>query len=134
MKICERCRADEARCFPANVSLCYGCASALHVFDADHGMVGQAQEAGFFDDVPGPYSIGKKLGQDAKSSGAGETIQKTASAAGEIAKTVKVVAIIGAVGAAAWVGYALYKARKEAVGLQQGAQHAILAHPQLLGL
>ena len=143
MKICERCRADEARCWPSGVGLCYGCASALHVFDAEHGFVGQegsdVQEAGFFCDVPGPVMFGKKAAEAIKGSEAGQTvakapgaIEKTATAAGEIAKTVKVVAVIVGVAGVAWVGYALYKARKEAMGLQQNAQQTLFAHPELL--
>lgn len=138
MTFCERCRSDEARCCPAGVNLCYGCASDLRVFDAvhdgglPHTSVGQAQEAGFFCDVPGPYSLGRKLGSEAKGSDGGGTLAKTADAAGEIAKTVKVVAVIVAVGGAAWVGYALWKASREAKALQGEAKTAILAHPELL--
>lgn len=134
MMICERCRADEARCCPSGVNLCYGCASELRVFDAEHqvGQADQVEQASFLCDVPGPYSLGKKLGGETKSEGGESTLAKTATAAGEIAKTVKVVAVIVAVGGVAWVGYALWKASREAKALQTEAKTALLAHPELL--
>jgi hypothetical protein len=128
MNLCERCRSDEARCYPAGVHLCYGCASDLHVFDADHGLVGQEGSVeGGADSVQSHLNARGTSPQDA-----GRAIEKTADAAGQIAKTVKVCAVIVGVAGVAWVGYALYKARQEAVGLQHGAQQAFLAHPELL--
>lgn len=133
MKICERCRSDEARCWPSDVGLCYACASELHVFRGDTPqppIVGQEGTVeGSAEGLSGHGNARSSTIQDA-----GRAIEKTATAAGEIAKTVKVCAVIVGVAGVAWMGYALYKARKEALGLQHGAQQAILAHPQLLGL
>jgi len=107
---CHRCWSEPTYAVRNGVCLCRGCAEELlGPMQGSEAQVGQAEEAGFFC-----------------------AIENTAGAAGEIAKTVKVVAVIGAVGVAAWVGYALWKASREAAALQHGAQQAFLAHPELL--
>jgi hypothetical protein len=117
-----------------DVDFCAGCAYEMGV---GVGFVGQDVQEGTIQG--GAEGLGARTnargisGQDVAQN-AGKAIEKTADAAGQIAKTVKVVAIIGAVGAAAWVGYALWKARQQAVGIQAGAQQAIFAHPELLRL
>lgn len=127
MRICDRCRSEEAVRVACDVALCPQCAMDVNVGQGFVGQEGTIEGAG-----EGIGGHGNARGPAAPD--AGKAIEKTATAAGEIARTVKVVAIVGAVGAAAWIGYALWRARQQAVGLQAGAQHAILAHPELLRL
>lgn len=127
MNICDRCRSEEAVRSSCDVDLCAGCAQEMGVGVGYVGQEGSVE--GGAQTLGGHTSARSTTTQDA-----GKAIEKTADAAGEIAKTVKVVAVIVGVAGVAWVGYALWKARQQAVGLQAGAQHAILAHPELLRL
>ncbi len=128
---CHRCRSEPTYAVRGGVCLCRGCAiELLGPMVGEEIAVGQEGIAeGAAEGPQGHTSARSTTAQDA-----GKAIEKTANAAGEIAKTVKVVAVIVGVAGVAWVGYALWKASREATALQGEAKHAFLAHPELLRL
>lgn len=84
---------------------------------------------GVFDDVPGPYRLGKEIGSEAPSvpgpyglgqsvgnqvaeAGPASALGKGADAAKEIASTIKTLAVVGGLFGAAIFGYSLYRAHK----------------------
>lgn len=106
---------------------------------------GDVQQAGFLDDVPGPYGLGKKVGGAArenlpdpyamgheagtelKQEGTG-TVGKVADAGKEVASTIKTLAIVGGIFGGAFLLFSFYRAHK-------ASQHALATvqqHPEML--
>lgn len=137
MIVCSRCRADQAVTNAGGTGLCFMCAHVLGISDQDYGApayAGQeAQEAGFFDDVPGPYSLGKKVGEGMKGEGGvSDSIKQGAAAVQSTAQTVKYVVVGGLLVGGAIAAYLIYRGVK----LQQHAAHVatetVSKHPELL--
>lgn len=130
MILCARCRSERAITSENGVELCYVCARAMNVVGPAYLGQSPVEQAGFFEDVPGPYAMGKKMGESMKEEGVGDTMREGAKAVSKTADTIKTVAIAGAILGVAALGYVLYKGVK----MQAQAAHSLAEHPELLKL
>jgi hypothetical protein len=133
--ICHRCHADAVAGTVAQMPLCWTCIRQVKAkMPASFvGGPGDSQEAGFFDDVPGPYSLGKKIGENVKgtaseASGVSGSVEKATGAIKDITSTVKVLAITGACFGGAFLIYTMWRAHK----MQERAVTFATEHPEIV--
>lgn len=150
MKICARCRSDQAVTNAGSIGLCYNCARILKIAGSNgaparagrRARVGQGSPNEGASFLPDPYAIGHDLGSKARddatgpgspAGGVASAVGKGADAAKEIASTVKVVAVAGVILGGAALAFAAWKAHKASEAAMSGARGFVLAHPEVLG-
>lgn len=139
--ICHRCRSNAVAGTLADVPLCWSCLKSVKAMFAQPA----ARVAGWFDDLPGPYSAGEQAGQAVKSGdvpgpysagqAAGQSLKSSvpdaiASGAGavkDITSTIKVLAVAGACFGGAFLIYSMWRAHQ----VQKEAIQVATAHPEL---
>lgn len=132
--ICHRCHADAVVGTVANMPLCWTC-----IRQVTAKIPPPSRVSGVFDDVPGPYSLGKEVGAAAPNPYAAgkevgteikdspSALDKGASAVKDITSTVKVLAVSGALLGGAFLIYTMWQAHRA----QAKAVETVTAHPEL---
>lgn len=135
MKLCGRCMTTPATTTIAGVPLCAHCGGGWGRFAGQR--VGAPRVGAWF---PDPYAMGQDAGRKAADAAPGveDSVKSAAGAARstaeEIGRTVRVVAIAGAVASVAILGLAFWRARQAAGEARTFAeQHPEIARAALLG-
>lgn len=146
MKICRRCASKAASHVVLGLDVCGPCATSLAWKYGDRARVagvgdallelnpaydlGKAVADGNPLEANPAYALGKNLGQAASKSDLFGGLPNMGKAVADTAKTVKIVAVAGAVIGVAAIGFVMWNAHRT----QKAALGFVSAHPEVLAL